>query len=462
VHQPFVNAHGFLPRVGGKPVMLKQARVVVVQFVVQTAAKLRRFVKALSNCPLFLVFISGFGYTSILKFARLLNRCLYVSALLFLACCAGETRTGIRSTTRVKLPALDSSLSFSDYTAKATGAYWNKMADIFQYSGVVLLARRDSFWLWKAGEARAGKNLSDAMPMQIASASKPFCAVALMLLREQGKIRLNDTLRKFFPQLPYYNITIENLLSHGSGLPEYIFLADKYFGKNRGVLRNADVIDMLAKAKEPAWFAPGKKHHYCNTNFVLLASIVEKVSGMSYPDFLKQNVFLPLGMYHTRVLKPHEKASEQLVQGHYGTGLPFPDNYQDGTYGDKNIVSTVWDLYRFYKGLRLNLLLPMRAREELFTTRFTRTRGNSAYALGFRKREAGDTVWMFHSGWWHGFRSNFYFNLKADICAVVLTNRLSGGFIPSGIMMNMHQPAELQKLVNTVYKWESNDNDTVD
>jgi CubicO group peptidase (beta-lactamase class C family) len=398
---------------------------------------------------------------SFFKFARLGRMLLYAFGLLLLTHCGGETPFKAPAAKR-KPPVFDSTRSFSVYTAKATAAYWNKMGEVFDYSGVVLLAHHDSFFLWQAGQARNGSALNAGMPMQIASASKPFCAVALMLLREKGKIRLQDTLRQFFPQLPYYNITIENLLSHSSGLPEYIFLADKHFNKEKRVLTNADVIELLTAVKEPTWFKPGKKHHYCNTNFVLLASIVEKVSGMSYPDFLKENVFLPLGMYSTRVLKPAEKASEQRVVGHYGTGVPYPDNYQDGTYGDKNVVSTVWDLYRFYLGLRHNVLFPMRAREELFRTRFARSRGNSSYALGFRKRDAGDTVWMFHTGWWHGFRSNFYFNLKADICAVVLTNRLSGGFIPSGIMMNMHRPAALNQLVNTVYKWNEDDTETVD
>ena len=297
------------------------------------------------------------------KFALLRFLLLYTPALLLFVSCSGGEIAKNNVTGKLKPVLPDTTRPFSIYTAKATNAYWNKMGEVFDYSGVVLLAHGDSFFTWQGGQARKGMALKAAMPMQIASASKPFCAVALMLLREKGKIRLEDTLRRFFPQLPYCNITIEHLLSHSSGLPEYIFLADKHFNQDRGQLSNAHVIDMLAAAKELAWFAPGKKHHYCNTNFVLLASIIEKVSGKSYPDFLNENVFLPLGMHSTRVLKPGEKASEQAVVGHYGTGMEYADNYQDGTYGDKNIISTVWDLYRFYLGLRHNVLFPLRARE---------------------------------------------------------------------------------------------------
>lgn len=343
-------------------------------------------------------------------------------------------------------PPLDSSGRFSPFTDSAMRSYWDWLHKVSAYSGVTLVVQRDSFFVWYAGMADSALAVNPDLPMQIASVSKPFCAASIMLLRQQGRIRLTDTLRRYFPELPYYNVNIEHLLSHGSGIPEYVWLADRHWPDSAGQMTNKDVIRMLAEVREPAWSAPGQRHRYCNTNFVLLASIIEKVSGMTYPEFLKKHIFEPLGMRNTRVWLPGEKVASLRVKGHYGNGAVFPDDYQDGTYGDKNIQSTVWDLYRFYRGLRDNKLFPATVREEMFRTRYTRARGFTEYALGWRKRVEDSVGWVFHTGWWHGFRSNFYMDMAHDICVITLSNRLSGGFVPGRVITAMCNPGKLQAI----------------
>jgi CubicO group peptidase (beta-lactamase class C family) len=97
-------------------------------------------------------------------------------------------------------------------------------------------------------------------------------------------------------------------------------------------------------------------------------------------------------------------------------------------------------LFLFYKGLKNNSIISKESRNEMFKTRWPNARRGTAYALGWRKRKFEDETWMFHSGWWHGFRTNFYFNIDRDECAVILSNRLSGGFIPGNLIVAIFHP----------------------
>jgi CubicO group peptidase (beta-lactamase class C family) len=328
-------------------------------------------------------------------------------------------------------------VAFSPGSVARFGSYWDRLYRSTHYTGVTLLAFKDSMYVWSAGLADSALMLTAEMPMQIASISKTFCATSVMILYSKSKLKLTDTLRQYFPELPYYNISLEQMLSHSTGLPEYTWFTDHMWHDSLGQIDNARLIALMSEEKPENYFDPGKRHHYCNTNFVLLASIVEKVSGMPYPDFVKKHILDPLGMQKTKVLPAHFPIKNLMVKGHYGDGRVFPEHYQDGTYGDKNIVSTVGDLYLFYKGLRANKLFPEAIKNEMFRTRWPNARRGTGYALGWRVRPTENETWMFHSGWWHGFRTNFYFSLQEDKCAITLCNRLSGGFIPGATIIAM-------------------------
>ncbi|MBS3914029.1 MAG: beta-lactamase family protein [Bacteroidetes bacterium] len=354
-----------------------------------------------------------------------------VFILLALFSCTGNTKK--RTVKKIKQSAIQEtikSIPFSEQSRDRLNGYWKHLHRATGYTGVSMFAFNDSIYFWSAGLADSATELNPEMPMQIASISKTFCATACMILNSKGKLKLTDTLRQFYPELPYYNITVEQMLSHCSGLPEYTWFTDVYWHDSLGPLNNYDLIALMALEKPEAYFTPGKRHQYCNTNFVLLASIIEKISGISYPEFLQKNIFHPLGMRQTKVLPPDFPVRDYEVKGHYGDGRVFPFHYQDGTYGDKNIVSTVLDLYRFYLALRDNKLFPDSIKNEMFRVRFPNARRGTGYALGWRVRKTEKETWMFHSGWWHGFRTNMYFSLEENKFAVTLCNRLSGGFIP--------------------------------
>jgi CubicO group peptidase (beta-lactamase class C family) len=387
-----------------------------------------------------------------------LNPLFIVASLVFAGCNQSAPQVAVPekdSGTAVPDFSIDTSLHFSEYTLTHVREYWNMLHQRQRYSGVTLMYRKDSFYIWYAGMADSTRQLKPDMPMQIASISKTICATAFMILRQQGKIRLTDTLGQFYPKIPYHNISMEHLLSHGSGLPEYVWLSDHFWHDSLGRLTNSGVITLLEANREKPYFKPGRRHFYCNTNYVLLASIIEKVSGLKYDSFLRKHIFNPLGMKSTRLMAENELVKDLGVKGHYGTGKTFEDHFQDGTYGDKNIVSTVYDLFRFYRGLRSNKLFPESVKQEMFKTRFTRARGDTEYALGWRKRDGSDLHWLFHTGWWHGFRSNFYIQPDEDICIVTLSNRLSGGFIPGRVITSMCFADRMNAILHPKQVWKA-------
>lgn len=383
---------------------------------------------------------------------------LFLLAFIFIYCNnpAPETRKAAELKTQPSwLP--DTTRHFPENLTASYNLFWNRLHQRAHYSGVSLLYSKGKFYEWHAGFADSGILLNSHQPMQIASISKTFCAASVMILINRGKLKLNDSLRRFFPELPYYNISIEQLLSHSSGLPEYTWFTDGLW-KDSLRLTNDSLIALMAREKPEPYYKPGRRHRYTNTNFTLLASIVEKVSGNPYPDFLKENIFNPLGMMDTRVLSNTQNWDSLEVKGHYGTGKPIEFHFQDGTWGDKNIVSTVWDLFIFYRGLKNNKLFPPVYRNEMFEARWPNARRGTGYGLGWRIRKYEDEVWMFHSGWWHGFRTNLYFNIERDECAVILANRLSGGFIPGNTIVAMFHPNDWFKLLHITDPGATNSN----
>ncbi len=133
---------------------------------------------------------------------------------------------------------------------------------------------------------------------QIGSVSKEMTAAAILMLVEQGKLSLDDTLTKFIPDFiePANKVTIKNLLIHNSGIPNYTEIQDPPFSwESKNSLE--DIINLIKNRNFE--FQPGEKFKYDNSGYAILAYIIEKVSGLSFSQFMKQNIFLPLGMKHT-------------------------------------------------------------------------------------------------------------------------------------------------------------------
>ncbi len=179
--------------------------------------------------------------------------------------------------------------------------------------------------------------------------------MATLKLAEMGKLSLDDDVKKFFPAFPYDNVRVKDLLSHRSGLPNYLYFMDRLGWDTKQHVKNEDVLDYLIKFKPPAT-KPNTHFTYCNTNYALLGLIIEKASGESYADFLQQQFFTPLHMNDTYVWNIHDSATAMPSYDYRGRKEAF--TFLDCGFGDKNIYSTPEDLLKWDQALYTNKFLP--------------------------------------------------------------------------------------------------------
>ena len=186
-------------------------------------------------------------------------------------------------------------------------------------SGVLLVAENDSVLLLKAKGFRDFKNkipLKTNDIFELASVSKQFTAAAIMFLEQENKLAYDDLLQQYFPNLPYEGVTIRHMLHHTSGLPDYMKLFYDHWDKSK-VAGNKEILEYLEKYSPPMLFVPGERYLYSNTGYVLLASIVEEVSGKDFIDFVKVNLFDQAGLSSTAIRSKAEKLEmENMAWGY--------------------------------------------------------------------------------------------------------------------------------------------------
>lgn len=257
--------------------------------------------------------------------------------------------------------------------------------------------------------------LKKETPFYIASLSKPITAIAVSLLAEEGLISFDDKAIKFIEDLPRYahNITIKQLLNHTSGIRDYENILTM-----KG-LTNNDVVRWLHGQNGLA-LQPGTKFQYSNSGYIILALIIEKVSKMTYAEFLKKNIFDPLQMDHTTVCEPGTTISDKAIG--YNSDQQV-DDYSILTTGDGGIYSTAEDLLKLDKALRTNQLLPESSTNRLYETPALQDGSNSKYGAGwFIEKNEGSIITQ-HTGGLAGFRSLFWRDLKNGNTIIALTNQ---------------------------------------
>ncbi len=267
--------------------------------------------------------------------------------------------------------------------------------------------------------------LTAETPLHIASTSKVMTAVAVLKLIEKTKLSLDDSLQMYFPDLPYQSITIRDLLDHRSGLPNYLyFMEDKGFCEDQEkMLTNADVLRVMIEKAPPISSPPGKHFSYCNTNFIMLALLIEKITGMSYPRAMDYMVFRPLGMKNTYVFQWPEDTARS-AGSYYFNGRPWKRTHLDGTYGDKNIYSTPRDMYRLDRAMYSDKFLPEELKKEASTGYSYESKGVKNYGLGIRMMEYDNGgKFLYHNGWWHGSNSVYVRDFMHEACIVAFGNK---------------------------------------
>ncbi|RPE09221.1 serine hydrolase [Chitinophaga lutea] len=212
--------------------------------------------------------------------------------------------------------------------------------------------------------------LHEGSVFELASVAKQFTAMAIMQLQDRGKLSYQDDIGQYFPSLHYPGVTIDNLLRHTSGIPEFLPWDETRVDVTR-INYNKDILDAMVKSKLPALFKPGEMLAYSNTNYVLLALIVEKISGMPFADYLDKNIFRPLNMTDSRV---YARRAASKVLDNYALGHVYSpaagrfvindsvkaNRYQyyfDGVAGPYGISSNTEDLLKWDHALYTGRLI---------------------------------------------------------------------------------------------------------
>ena len=267
---------------------------------------------------------------------------------------------------------------------------------------------------------------------QLASLSKTFTAVGTLKLIEAGKLSLEDSIQKFYPDFPYHGITIRELLSHRSGLPNYQYAFDdsmkvNFYKKEKPYPTNATIMHWFATVKPTPqrYNIPGRGFSYSNTNYMVLASIIEKATGQSYEAFIGKNIFEPLGMRQTYVATTKNALFNQHKTAGYQWNRRIPKDYYDDVVGDKGIYSTTGDLFRWYRALNGDCLLPKKILAEAFMPRSFERKSTKNYGYGFRMilNATNQPEYIYHSGWWKGYNTMFWFSPKDEYVIIILGNR---------------------------------------
>ncbi|MDO8993443.1 MAG: serine hydrolase domain-containing protein, partial [Daejeonella sp.] len=270
---------------------------------------------------------------------------------------------------------------------------------------------------------------------ELASVSKPFTSTAIMMLVEDGKLKLNQNVKEFYPDFPYDSITVELLLTHKSGMMNYVYFVDDLWKAQkkdeRPGITNQDVMKLIAEHKPNPYSKPNRRFHYNNSNYMVLAAIIEKVSGQKYSQFMAENIFKPLGMKNTAVYSKAEfdKIPVDVVGHDRNWRRSVAQNFLDGPVGDKGIYSTIHDLYLFDRAMRKAKLLKPETMDSVYSPHNVMQRGHFNYGYGWRTFENGKNKVVYHTGWWHGFRNIYLRQVNKDITIILLTNLTNGSLL---------------------------------
>jgi len=334
----------------------------------------------------------------------------------------------------------DNSSNFAIYNR--IGEYFSNRNEQNRFNGVVLYAEKGKVIYKKSfgyTDFRNKKELTDSSSFQIASVSKPITATAIMVLQQQKLINLEDSVGSFFPGFPFHNVQVKHLLSHQSGLPEYLYFSEKLWKDKKKTMRNVDVVTMLLENEIKRYGLPEKKYNYVNTNFALLASIVEVVSGKSFSDFVNDNIFKPANMTNSFV---YEKGITELpinaTYGHDNRQWRESNSHFNGVVGDKGIYTTVEDLLKFDSALLNETIITNQTQQLAFTPQHENLNKLDNYGLGWRISEKEDgSKTVYHGGWWNGYRSHFIRMLDEEKTIIVLTNCTKGGFLKNNVLKEL-------------------------
>lgn len=272
--------------------------------------------------------------------------------------------------------------------------------------------------------------IEPATNFRLASVSKQFTAMSIMMLSERGKISLDGPLKKYFPDFPAWadHIKIINLLNHTSGIWDYESLIPD---EQTIPVSDHDVYTSI-KEVDSLYFSPGEKFQYSNTAYVLLGLIIEKLSGLTFSDFLKENIFIPLGMNDSRTNLPDADIPKRAFgySENEGSFTKTDQSVTSYTLGDGGIYSSVTDLYKWDQMLYNGKLLKPATLDKVFTPSSVISKeSNENYGLGWYLSERKGKKCIWHNGDSRGFTNLLLRYPEEKLAIIILTNR-NGADLP--------------------------------
>lgn len=272
-----------------------------------------------------------------------------------------------------------------------------------------------------------GTTITATTPLHIASVSKVLTATAVLKLVNAGKLDLDQKVNTILKTFPYPDCTVRMLLSHRSGMRNYAYFTDhdKSVWDRHNQLTNKDILNILATKDIGLESKTGTRFSYCNTNYAMLALIIEKITGLTYKEAMTQMIFKPLGMTNTYVFD-NEKDRKTIVPSYKGNGVEIGFDYLDCVYGDKNIYSTPRDLLKFDRARNAPGFLKPALLKQVYTGYSNERKGTKNYGLGIRmiNWETGQNYY-FHNGWWHGNTSSYIPLQKENVTIIALSNKMT-------------------------------------
>lgn len=298
-----------------------------------------------------------------------------------------------------------------------------------QFNGSIIVAQNGKILYEKSiGLANFynGDSIKPDYAYQMASVSKSITAAAIMLLYQQHEIDLEDKISKYFPELAFYStVRVKHLLNHTSGIPEYISRF-KTLWKKDAYMTNNDLLAILAKKKFKLAFVPGSRFVYCNTNYALLAKLVERVTDQEFGEFVRSRIFEPLGMCNSIIFNPTvDTLACRRIQGYFWNGnryMEITTDYRNGVVGDKGVFSTARDMMLFEQILYTNILFTKETIERTLSKTLLNNGKESEYGCGWRIRMMDSMPVVLHYGFWNSFRTGLICFPESHTTFVILNN----------------------------------------
>ena len=326
--------------------------------------------------------------------------------------------------------------------SKASEYFYDEFLNQTRFNGSILVAKNGKIVFEKYNgltDLNEGNPIDSSTSFHLASVSKTFTAMAILKLWENNLLQIDSPAVNYLPQFPYPNITIRNLLSHRSGIPNYVHFVESMGWNSNKNLTNNDLLTLMNNNKQKIRVGRNDSYfEYSNTNYALLALIIEQVAKTSYANFLENTFFKPIGMNHSFVFNMEMK--DKVLPSFKFNNRKENFTFLDAVYGDKNIYSTVRDMLRWDLAINDVNMFKKETLDAAFQGYSHEKKGIKNYGLGWRLYElpSGKKI-IYHNGWWHGNNTVFSRFPSDSTTIIVLGNKFNKSIYQSKRIIGIYE-----------------------